>query len=293
MPYIQTNKIDNFESFTPPNPNNDITEGYEIGSLWYNAATHIYYICYNNTQNNAIWGVILTNHVYGDNLAQNFNLIEHFINNVDGTNLKIFNDNINGLIENIKSEPYHPGIRKLTLISDNTFDYTNTFIRLDDGITTINICLRIPELPVLADNCEFLIGLIDNPTLDPTIGIYWHYSYAKYNDNNIRCIFKYGETSLIQVLDLNNKDISDLWSNFEIQVNFNSLNLDNSAVYFRLSNPNVKPNIMASFTYKMLLNNDIRLPLTDLFSIGYGIQIDTTNTISMDIDSILLSKLSI
>lgn len=50
---------------------------------------------------------------------------------------------------------------------------------------------------------------------------------------------------------------------------------------------------MASFTYKMLLNNDIILPLTDLFSIGYGIQIDTTNTISMDIDSILLSKLSI
>jgi hypothetical protein len=43
-----------------PGPNNDYTQGYEIGTLWLNNTTNKYYICIGNTASSAIWKILTT-----------------------------------------------------------------------------------------------------------------------------------------------------------------------------------------------------------------------------------------
>ena len=45
----------NFGATTVPNSTNDTTEGYAVGSLWYNTSTTLLYICSDSTGSAAVW----------------------------------------------------------------------------------------------------------------------------------------------------------------------------------------------------------------------------------------------
>ena len=53
----------NFEAVTEPTANDDVNDGYEVGSRWVDTATDIHYVCLDATAGAAIWAE--TSLVYG------------------------------------------------------------------------------------------------------------------------------------------------------------------------------------------------------------------------------------
>lgn len=62
----------NFSSITYPTKNNDISEGYIVGSIWINTTTYDIYICTNNSDGHANWVNIAKNELVLYNLGEEY-----------------------------------------------------------------------------------------------------------------------------------------------------------------------------------------------------------------------------
>ncbi|MFW6001699.1 MAG: hypothetical protein ACOCQD_00005, partial [archaeon] len=57
LPLVSTtsNIQNNLNATTEPTENDDITKGYEVGSVWYNISTDESYTCTDNSEGTADW----------------------------------------------------------------------------------------------------------------------------------------------------------------------------------------------------------------------------------------------
>jgi hypothetical protein len=85
---IQTSN--NFNSNRDPTNFDDITKGYDIGSLWVNVTTYKCYCCLKNLRNNSIWDIITPDPTIETkilNLETRILFLEQVINNLTSINI--------------------------------------------------------------------------------------------------------------------------------------------------------------------------------------------------------------
>jgi hypothetical protein len=87
--------VDNFTSPNAPTVNDDINQGYTIGSTWFDTATLVFYRCTNNASGAATWVAISATQIGGQNilasiLGANMNTTadQVFVGNVNLTTVK-------------------------------------------------------------------------------------------------------------------------------------------------------------------------------------------------------------
>jgi hypothetical protein len=304
MSFINFNIQNNFEGIAVPTTSNDLSQGYDVGSMWFNTVSSQWYICNVATIGAAVWSLFVTNFSYTDtiqNSATESTYVEHFIGSTNGSILPQTNSSTSGggVISGI-AQSGHPGRRLLqtgagVAVSrcQDTGSAGTSAIWFDDGITQMNVRCKPPIAGVGTDLHEILIGFVGATGFPPTLGIYWHYQPSLYLDNFFRVVFTRGALSYREITTIS-LGVTTPWREFGVRSNagigfagvrnFQFYYADDSTPY-ALINTITEAEITAAL---------ITLPYgaTDDFTPSYGIQKVASSAVqrTLDVDSLTLYK---
>lgn len=219
-------RYDKVDATTDPNSSNDFSQGFEVGSKWFNTVTKQWFTCNNNTPSLASWSPDL----FAGPTLRDFPKQETFYSTLNGSNIVVSNTASGGAPAPTaqQAEPRHPGIRRLrtgtTLaLAGTCIDQASIGVGghvLSDGITDIMwVAKTIAAVPNLVDSFRCMYGFNASASFAPTFGIRWDYDYAGYGGDGFWRIRAFrGALSINKVTPITWSSASSDWRYFGIRV---------------------------------------------------------------------------
>lgn len=304
MGFINFNIQNNFEATTVPTTSNDDSQGYQVGSMWFNTVSSQWYICNVATTGAAVWSVFVTNFSFTDtiqNSATESTYVEHFIGSLNGSILPVSNSSTSGGgVVTAIAQSGRPGRRLLqtgtgvavSRCQDSLSSGTSA-IFFDDGITQMNLRCKPPIAGVRTDLHEILIGFTNIVGFPPTLGVYWHYQPAVYLDNFFRVMFIRGAQKIEKVTNVS-LGVTTPWREFAVRSNAGVNFAGNRNFQFYYGDDSTAYGLIETITSTEITAALITPPYgsTDVFTPSYGIQKVASSAVqrTLDVDSLTLYK---